>query len=102
MSPLRTRRVERQLSLRELAYFAGCSHTTISRLERGDIDVSPALKARIARALRVPAAELFAPETTERESVDPIDKRRRASHGTVSEALAIRELERTLSEMGGS
>ena len=65
MSQLRTRRAERRLSLRELAYFSECSHTTIARLERGDIDVSPSLKARIARALRVPVADLFAPDMRE-------------------------------------
>jgi DNA-binding XRE family transcriptional regulator len=59
---LRGLRVEQGLSLRELAYFAGCSHTTIARLERGDLDVAPALKAKIARALRVPVGDLWSPE----------------------------------------
>lgn len=56
---LQDRRTAQGLTLRELAHFAGCSHTTIARLEAGDLDVAPALKARIARALRVPVAVLW-------------------------------------------
>ena len=72
--PLRDVRTAQKLTLRELAFFAGCAHTTIARLERGDLDVAPALKARIARALRVPVAELFPPETNEAAGVngDPV------------------------------
>jgi DNA-binding XRE family transcriptional regulator len=60
---LRDARLAADLTLRELAYFAGCSHTTISRLERGDLDVAPLLKARIARVLRVPVCDLWPPES---------------------------------------
>jgi predicted transcriptional regulator len=56
---LRERRQAQGLSQRELGYFADCAHTTIARLEHGDIDVAPALKARIARALRAPVSELW-------------------------------------------
>lgn len=45
--------------MRELAYFVPCSHATIQRLENGTLDVAPALKARIARALRVPVERLW-------------------------------------------
>jgi transcriptional regulator with XRE-family HTH domain len=48
-----------------LAHFTGCSHTTIARLELGAVDVAPAVKARVARALRVPLAELFPQESAE-------------------------------------
>jgi len=56
---LRDERQRQQLSLRELAYFAGCSHGTLQRAEAGTVDMAPALKARVARALRVPLAELW-------------------------------------------
>jgi transcriptional regulator with XRE-family HTH domain len=56
---IRATRETRGLSLRELAHFVGCSHTTISRLERGEIDVSAELKARIAHALATPVQELW-------------------------------------------
>ena len=59
---LRDARTEHGLTLRELAYFSSVSHSTIARLERGDLDVAPALKARIARALRTPVSELWAVE----------------------------------------
>ncbi len=56
---LRHERERQGLSLRELAHFAACSHMTISRLEAGTLDCAPATLARIARALRVPVAELW-------------------------------------------
>ena len=56
---LRTEREEQRLSLRDLAHFTGCAHTTLSRLEKGEIDVSASLKARIARALGVPVGDLW-------------------------------------------
>ena len=57
---LKAIRTEQELTLRQLAHFAGCSHSTIARLEHGDLDVSPAIKARIARALRTPVEHLWA------------------------------------------
>lgn len=65
-SALREVRHTQGLSLRELAHFAACSHTTLARLERGDLDVGAALKARIARALRVPVDQLW-PSPEERQ-----------------------------------
>ena len=59
MNCIRTLREERQLSLRELAHFVDIAHTTVSRLERGETDVSAEVKARIARTLRVPITEVF-------------------------------------------
>ena len=59
MNCIRTLREERQLSLRELAHFVDIAHTTVSRLERDETDVSVEVKARIARALRTPIADVF-------------------------------------------
>jgi transcriptional regulator with XRE-family HTH domain len=59
LSQLRTTREARGLTLRELAHFAGCAHTTIARLEKGEIDVSVALKTRLAHALGVSVQELW-------------------------------------------
>jgi transcriptional regulator with XRE-family HTH domain len=64
-SQIRTLRLAKGLSQRELAYFAGCSHVTIGRLETGDIDVSVALKARIAHALGVSVQTLWQPLSNE-------------------------------------
>jgi len=58
-SPLRRERERQELSLRELGHFAKCSHMTVHRLEQGTLDVAPATLARIARALRVPVAEIW-------------------------------------------
>lgn len=66
MSAVREERRRQQLSLRELAHFAGCSHTTIARIERGS-DASPALKARIARVLRVPLEQIWPESEADRE-----------------------------------
>jgi DNA-binding XRE family transcriptional regulator len=59
MNRIRTHRISQALSLRELAHFVGIAHTTLARLERGEIDSSIEVKARIARALKVPVTELF-------------------------------------------
>ncbi len=58
-SRLRFEREQQDLSLRELAHFAACSHMTIQRAEVGTLDTAPATKARIARALRVPVRDLW-------------------------------------------
>ena len=58
-SRLRDERQRQGLSLREVAHFAGCSHMTVQRLEVGTLDVAPATKARIARALRVRVSDLW-------------------------------------------
>jgi DNA-binding XRE family transcriptional regulator len=59
------------LTQRELSYFAGCSHTTVSLLERGEIDVSVELKTKIARALGVPVQELWASGLDEEPESEP-------------------------------
>jgi len=56
---LREVRTQQGLTLRELAHFCGVSHTTVRRLERGEADVAAVVKARLARVLRVPLAELW-------------------------------------------
>jgi transcriptional regulator with XRE-family HTH domain len=61
-SPLRRERERQKLSLRQLAHFADCSHMTVHRLEMGTLDVAPATRGRIARALRVPVDELWPTE----------------------------------------
>jgi transcriptional regulator with XRE-family HTH domain len=58
-SSLREIREERGLSLRELGFFANCSHVTLSKLERGQVDASAALKTRIAHALGVSVQRLW-------------------------------------------
>lgn len=61
-TPLRAERERQGLSLRELAYFTGCSHTALQRMETGRLDAAAALKARVARALRVPVSDLWEQE----------------------------------------
>jgi transcriptional regulator with XRE-family HTH domain len=56
---VRAERRRQGLSMRELAHFVGVAHATIQRVENGTLDVAPATKARIARALRVPVSELW-------------------------------------------
>jgi transcriptional regulator with XRE-family HTH domain len=75
--PLRAARLAKGLSLRDLAYFAGCAHTTIARLERDEINASAELKARLAHVLDVPVTQFWAPPSNDdgesRMSVRPID-----------------------------
>lgn len=69
MSRLRNERERQGLSVRELAHFADSSPMTISRLERGEGDVAPAVKARVARVLRVPVGELWPRDGADEEAV---------------------------------
>lgn len=64
---LRSERERQGLKGRELAYFAHTSPMTISRLERDEGDVAPAVKARVARALRVPVEDLWPQEAASDE-----------------------------------
>jgi transcriptional regulator with XRE-family HTH domain len=57
---LRSLRTLKGLSQRELGFFAGCSHVTISRVESGALEASAELKTRIARALGVSVEKLWA------------------------------------------
>ncbi len=63
MKRLRDERIAQGMSLREMSYFARCSHTTLARLERGDLTVAAAIKVRVAHVLGIPVAELFDPES---------------------------------------
>lgn len=56
---LRTERERAEMSIRDLAYFARVSHPTIQRIENGTLIPRPALKARLARILRVRLEELW-------------------------------------------
>ena len=58
MNRLKRTREAQQLTLRELAYFVGVSHTRLWQLEQGG-DAPAALKVKVARALDVPVADLF-------------------------------------------
>lgn len=66
--------------MRELAHFAGCSHVAIQRLENGTLGGSAALKARIARALRIPVADLWPAESSP-EMREPGSGRAQGSRG---------------------
>jgi transcriptional regulator with XRE-family HTH domain len=56
---LRAERERAELSMRELAYFAKVSHPTIQRIENGTMNPSPAIKARLARLLRLRLEDLW-------------------------------------------
>jgi DNA-binding XRE family transcriptional regulator len=57
---IRRLREAQGLTQADVAYFSSpCSPIAVSRLERGDLSVSPGLKSRIARTLGVPVQELF-------------------------------------------
>ena len=63
MTRIRQERERQGLTARELAFFAGVSPMTVSRLERGvTVNAAPAVMARIARAIRVPVEELWPAE----------------------------------------
>jgi len=56
------------LTLEEVADLAGLSAAMLSRVERGQRQLAPLTKVRIARRLGVPVRELFEPDTVEDEA----------------------------------
>lgn len=58
-SRLREWRTVHGLTLDELGALTGYSEASISRIERGERDVRPIEKVRLARSLRVPLRDLF-------------------------------------------
>lgn len=61
ISRLREWRTEQGLTLEETADLTGLTASSISRMERGLIAARPATKVQMARALGVPASNLFEP-----------------------------------------
>lgn len=57
MTPLKTVRTKRALTIREVARACGCSHVTISRIERGD-STTPDLAEKISRFFDGEVSEL--------------------------------------------
>jgi len=53
------------LTLEELAGLTGLSPAMVSRVERGERQLRPLTRVRVARLLGVPVAELFPVETVE-------------------------------------
>lgn len=68
-SPLRNFRRLRTINQQELARIVGVNQATISKAERGEIQLQPSLKARIAAVLAVSREELFPAPVEERDSV---------------------------------
>lgn len=63
MTILHRLRLERGLSIRDLAKRAGVSHMTIRRFEQGLSTGQPGTRYRVARALEVPIDILLMPDT---------------------------------------
>jgi transcriptional regulator with XRE-family HTH domain len=61
-NPLRCWRVEHGLTLEEVADLVGLSVAMVSYAERGQRQLSPTAKVRVARRLGVRVRDLFAPE----------------------------------------
>lgn len=64
MSPLRSWRLRNGLSLQEVSDLIGVSASMISRVERGQKQLSPLTKVKVARRLGVRVRDLF-PEPEE-------------------------------------
>lgn len=58
---LRTLRVERGLTLQELATASGISRATLSRIENGEVSPTAETLGRLAAALSLPVSQLLAP-----------------------------------------
>lgn len=62
---LRLWRVDHGLSERELAGLTGISPAMLSRVERGERQLAPLTRIKVARRLGVAVEELFEPEAIE-------------------------------------
>lgn len=62
MNRLREIRKKQGLSQLRLAYLTGIQPPIISRIENGWLKSYPGWRKRLARALKIPEAELFPPE----------------------------------------
>lgn len=69
MSPLRKARMERGMSIYQLAEAVGVSAASISRLERRLQSTSPATAARIAVLLGLSLEQILLPEAEQEEKV---------------------------------
>lgn len=72
IGPLKTRlrlwRIDQGYTQEEVADLAGISEAFLSRLERGERQIAPKTKVRVARRLGVRVADLFEPEPLEEAS----------------------------------
>lgn len=68
MSPLRKARLERGMSIYELADAVGMSASSISRLERNVQSTSPTTAAKLAALLGLTLAQVLLPESNESAS----------------------------------
>lgn len=62
VSRLRAWRLANGLSLDDVCDLTGLSKSMISRVERGERDLAPLTKVKVARRLGVPVRDLFAVE----------------------------------------
>ncbi|MET8381604.1 helix-turn-helix transcriptional regulator [Streptosporangium canum] len=63
MSPLRVWRLKNGLSLEDVADLSGLSPAMISRVERGQRQMAPLTKVKVARRLGVRVRDLFEVES---------------------------------------
>jgi transcriptional regulator with XRE-family HTH domain len=89
---VRRLRLERQLTLEEVAAISGCSVGSLSQLERGRGNPAFFTLVKIAHALEVPVARLLHIEKTRDPVVRRGKGRRLDPHATVDEDGAIYEL----------
>ena len=76
---IRRAREARGLSLKSLATKSGVTLQYLGRVELGEVDVSVAVLAQVARGLGVHAAQLMANVDAETENTDPGELQARAS-----------------------
>lgn len=91
MQRLKEIREARGLSQVELAERAGVDQATISRLERGNDEVTPHLRRRVAEALGVTLAELFTEDRDPQETafLKALQMTRRAFRWAIAAGVAV-------------
>ncbi|MFN3312263.1 MAG: helix-turn-helix domain-containing protein [Hyphomonas sp.] len=91
---IRELRVAHNLTLSELGQELGISHQQLQKYETGTNRLSAGMLSNVARALRVPIAELF--QTTEagsNERRDPVSEARARCHALIDRTGSVPKLD---------
>lgn len=91
---IRELRIAQNFTLSELGQELGISHQQLQKYETGTNRLSAGMLASVARALRVPIAELFnSSDAAGSEARDPVSEARARCHALIDRTNSVARLE---------
>lgn len=91
---IRELRIAQNLTLSELGQELGISHQQLQKYETGTNRLSAGMLSSVARALRVPIAELFqASDAASQDQRDPVSEARARCHALIDRTNSVPKLE---------